>query len=233
MGKHPILHYINEIKNKLGFGRTMTADGADVVDAVNKQYDQKANQDGIAIIVDGDTASVAIPVNGYAYVKNNTHGLTEGIYQNTSTSAFPVSGGTADSTVFTTIPIGALNAFLVSETSFIPQLLNGADSWTISASAIESYKYGNIIIIGGTITFTLNNPTSNYFEFSMPLKAKNENAMLGFVVYSNKTMLNNAYVFSASGGKTGLRFQKDGSTLRGENIGTTSTRIDLRALYLL
>ena len=35
MGKHPILHYINEIKNKLGFSRTMTASGADVVDAVN------------------------------------------------------------------------------------------------------------------------------------------------------------------------------------------------------
>lgn len=65
---------------------------------------------GIAIIVTGDTASVAVPVGGYAYIKNNNHGLAEGLYTNTSSSAFPATGGTADSTVFTAVNEGALNA---------------------------------------------------------------------------------------------------------------------------
>ena len=58
MGKHPILHYINEIKNKLGFGRTMTASGADVVDAVNRQSDQIGDlQTGLAYVENGDNAT--------------------------------------------------------------------------------------------------------------------------------------------------------------------------------
>lgn len=66
-------------------------------------------QEGLAIIVDGDTCVTAVPVGGYAYIKNNTHSLPEGLYKNTSASAFPVSGGTADSTVFTAVSGGALN----------------------------------------------------------------------------------------------------------------------------
>lgn len=66
-------------------------------------------QEGLAIIVDGDTCITAVPVGGYAYIKNNTHSLPEGLYKNTSASAFPVSGGTADSTVFTAVSGGALN----------------------------------------------------------------------------------------------------------------------------
>lgn len=69
-----------------------------------------ATQSGLAIIVDGDTASMAVPVSGYAYIKNNTHGLAEGLYTNTSSSAFPTSGGTADGTVFTAVSGGGLNA---------------------------------------------------------------------------------------------------------------------------
>ena len=38
VSKYPILHYIDEIKTKLGFDRTMTAPGNDVVDAINKIY---------------------------------------------------------------------------------------------------------------------------------------------------------------------------------------------------
>lgn len=63
-------------------------------------------QHGMAIIVDGDTCATAVPVGGYAYVRNNTHGLAEGLYQNTSNAAFPVSGGTANSTVFTAVSGG-------------------------------------------------------------------------------------------------------------------------------
>lgn len=39
----PLTKWINDIKVKLGFSRTMTAAGADVVDAVNKHSDQIAN----------------------------------------------------------------------------------------------------------------------------------------------------------------------------------------------
>ena len=53
--------------------------------------------------VNGDTASATVPANAYVFITNNTHGLTDGFYQNTSGSAFPVSGGTADNTVFTSI----------------------------------------------------------------------------------------------------------------------------------
>lgn len=56
---------------------------------------------GLAYIVDGDTATVAVPANGYAYIKNNTHGLSEGLYINASGATFPVSGGTATSSIFT------------------------------------------------------------------------------------------------------------------------------------
>lgn len=66
-------------------------------------------QEGIAIIVNGDMATVAVPVGGYAYLRNNTHGLADGLYKNTSSAAFPVSGGTADSTVFSAVPTGAVN----------------------------------------------------------------------------------------------------------------------------
>lgn len=63
---------------------------------------------GIAIIVNGDTAAAAVPAGNYAYIKNNTHGLTEGLY--TAVSTFPATGGTADSTTFTPVNNGGLNS---------------------------------------------------------------------------------------------------------------------------
>ena len=65
---------------------------------------------GLAIIVSGDTCAVAVPAGGYAYVKNNTHGLSEGLYRNKTSSAFPTSGGTANSTVFEAVSDGISNA---------------------------------------------------------------------------------------------------------------------------
>ena len=65
--------------------------------------------EGLAIIVDGDTASYPVPVGYYAYIKNNLHGLSEGLYINTSSASFPISGGIADSTVFTKTTMGSLN----------------------------------------------------------------------------------------------------------------------------
>lgn len=73
----------------------------------------------IAIIVSGDRASMAVPVGGYAYIKNNTHGLAEGLYTNTSSAAFPTVGGTADSAVFTAVSGGGLNDFEQISINFI------------------------------------------------------------------------------------------------------------------
>lgn len=78
-----------------------------------------ATQSGIAIIVSGDMASMAVPVGGYAYIKDNTHGLAEGLYTNTSSAAFPTVGGTADSTVFTAVSGGGLNTIQKSLDRFI------------------------------------------------------------------------------------------------------------------
>lgn len=71
-----------------------------------------AKADSIAIIVDGDTAGTAVSAGQYAYIRNNTHGLKEGLYRNKSSSAFPVSGGTADGTVFEAVPGGGFNNLL-------------------------------------------------------------------------------------------------------------------------
>ena len=69
-----------------------------------------AIENGLAIIVEGDICTTAVPAGGYAYIKNNTHGLAEGLYRNKTTSAFPTTGGTANSTVFEYVGAGGLNA---------------------------------------------------------------------------------------------------------------------------
>jgi hypothetical protein len=88
-----------------------TVTGNTVTDALdNLKTSLNHLEGGLAIIVNGDTCSTAVPVGGYAYVKNNTHGLAEGLYANTSASAFPTSGGTANSSVFTAVSDGGLNS---------------------------------------------------------------------------------------------------------------------------
>lgn len=69
-----------------------------------------AVENGLAIIVDDDTCSIAVPIAGFAYIKNNTHGLAEGLYKNISASAFPVSGGTANASVFSPVSDGGFNS---------------------------------------------------------------------------------------------------------------------------
>ena len=68
------------------------------------------NEAGLAIIVTGDSCTQAVPAGGYAYIKNNTHGLAEGLYKNKSSISFPTSGGTANSTVFEAVSDGIANA---------------------------------------------------------------------------------------------------------------------------
>lgn len=68
----------------------------------------EALENGIAYIVDGDNSTTTIPAGSFAYLKNNTHGLSDGLYTNVN-APFPAGGGTAaDSTIFTAAP-GALN----------------------------------------------------------------------------------------------------------------------------
>lgn len=98
---------------------TTQAAGTDVLDAyqgkvLSESLTATGNtinkiESGMAIIVDGDTCTTAVPSGGFAYLKNNTHNLAEGLYKNTSNSAFPTSGGTADSTVFTAASSGGMN----------------------------------------------------------------------------------------------------------------------------
>lgn len=82
----------------------------DITNLQNAIADVGPSGDGLAYIVDGDTAAAAVPAGAYAFLKNNTHGLADGFYINSSSSAFPVSGGSATSAVFTAAPVqGILN----------------------------------------------------------------------------------------------------------------------------
>ena len=111
---------------------------------VNSQAIAKLNttasalENGLAYIVDGDTCTTAVPVGGYAYIKNNTHSLTEGLYKNTSASAFPTSGGTADSTVFTAVS-DVLKTF---ETKFLSKSISGdTDSDGMISTGLSTNNY--------------------------------------------------------------------------------------------
>ena len=92
--------------------RQVINDNMMIIDAAagnNSSLD--AMQEGLTNIVDGDTTEEAIPAGAYAYLKNNTHGLAEGYYQNISGSAFPTSGGTASITTFAPVSTaGILNS---------------------------------------------------------------------------------------------------------------------------
>ena len=121
-------------------------------------------QNAIAIIVDGDEAGQAVPVGGYAYIKNNTHGLTDGLYINSGSAAFPVTGGTADSTTFTAVSGGGLNSL----NSNIENLSESGD-WTPSIPratfTIASAKYqriGNFVHLHAALNIT-DSQSSNAF----------------------------------------------------------------------
>lgn len=100
-----------------------------------------------ATIVNGDVAAVAIPAGHYAYIKNNTHGLTEGLY--TATAAFPATGGTADSTAFTPVNVGGLNDLLNNLT---PVQISNPVTWDTTyvddtVSIADLYKMGNMYVL--------------------------------------------------------------------------------------
>lgn len=89
-----------------------------IEDDVSHQSQQILNlQAADAIVVDGDTAAQAVPAGGYAYIKNNTHGLAEGLYKARST--FPVSGQEATATVFEYVNSGGFNKLLEITTASV------------------------------------------------------------------------------------------------------------------
>ena len=88
---------------------------------------------GLAIIVTGDSCTTAVPAGGYAYIKNNTHGLTEGLYKNKSSSAFPTSGAQATSTYFEAVSKGGLNALNDRFTSLVKIVSGTSEQISISA----------------------------------------------------------------------------------------------------
>jgi hypothetical protein len=85
-------------------------DAADEIKRLGNMADVSL-QLGLAIVVDGDIADMSVPVGGYAYIQNNTHDLVDGLYINVSSAAFPAVGGTANSSVFSSVinDGGALN----------------------------------------------------------------------------------------------------------------------------
>lgn len=143
---------VSEVNNKVG-NTNLPTTAQTVTGAIAEQNDNIANlQEGIAIIVDGDAAAVAVPVGRYAYLKNNTHGLSDGLYKNNSSSAFPVSGGTADSAVFSAVPTGAVNDAVVRYGVEVVEL---TASLTIDANTEQEIKLT-----------TLNNKVDSYHFIS-------------------------------------------------------------------
>lgn len=103
-----------------------------------------ALESGLAIIVDGDTAAQAVPAGAYAYIRNNTHGLANGLY--TARTTFPATGGTADSTAFQAVDSGALNSLSDSLANRpICEIVTGSgttgETGIIQVSIVNSYTY--------------------------------------------------------------------------------------------
>lgn len=87
------------------YGDTMPIESGSLIST--KQYIINGKSE-LVYLVNGDTASDTVPVNAYVYIINNTHGLSDGYYKNTSAAAFPITGGTADSTIFTAVDSSGL-----------------------------------------------------------------------------------------------------------------------------
>ena len=66
MSRLPIPHFINQIKTKLGFDRTLTASGEDVVDAINKQSQQLTNLGPENVLTSDSTTAALAAAQGKA-----------------------------------------------------------------------------------------------------------------------------------------------------------------------
>ena len=125
-----------------------------------------AIQRGLVTIVDGDTATSAVPAGALAYLKNNTHNLQEGIYANISNAPFPTTGGTADSNVFSAVPdvINSLKSSIDQTDQNISYLESGA-------AASRTYVTGEFVNWQGVLyKTTASIPSGTAFSVGGNLK---------------------------------------------------------------
>ena len=133
-------------------------------------FSGKTIEKSIGIIVDGDETYRQVPKGGYAYIKNNTHGLTEGLYK--ANSSFPESGGVANSTAFTAVPAG-LNTILLSyETIPISSVQSG-----ISCN-IVALRIGRIVFVSvATLTKSNGLPVGEAIASGFPTPIGSYNSL--------------------------------------------------------
>ena len=180
----------------------------DQVDPIQGQIDDVRNtlnhlEDGLAIIVDGDTCTTAVPVGGYAYIKNNTHGLAEGLYTNTSASTFPTSGGAANSSVFTAVSGGGLNSLKNSIDSlggFKITTFEGTTPSTGGTGYREECLAFEPYVAGCLSLFALNGDNNRWYalpihEYSTTpfLDCESSKCYLRFTLISNSVYANRAF----------------------------------------
>ncbi len=109
-----------------------------------------SNEHAIGVVVDGDTASPSgVSAGAYVYVKNNTHGLSDGMY--ITKTAFPTSGGTANSSVFEAASYGAMNSATSNKVGVPNTTYINSDSYSVSR------RFGRIAVaVGSNIKPTQN-----------------------------------------------------------------------------
>ena len=131
---------------------------------------------GLVILVTGDEASAAVPADGLVYVANNTHGLTEGFYFNSSGATFPTTGGTADADSFTAVnnilnalqtAISTLGSDDIANDSTVTgaSVTDALDEVKNTLNQLETATEKIIPILSGStnnLGYTLN--VGNYFE---------------------------------------------------------------------
>lgn len=154
--------------------------GQTIEEALTELEETNDTQDGnianiqkaFATIVNGDVAATAIPEGYYAYIKNNTHGLTEGLY--TAAATFPATGGTADSTAFTPVNSGGLNEIQsevdLLNTKFAKSISSGTDFNTLTTPGFYFCPTANI---AGSL---VNSPETST-NFTLLVMKKNDNAV--------------------------------------------------------
>lgn len=131
-------------------------------------------ESGLLNIVDGDSASSAVPAGGLAFIKNNEHGLSTGFYTNSSGSTFPTSGGTADSNTFTRVSdvLNTINGFITALSNitgdgalsgFSATDLTGAVNELMTVSSTEIIKASSAVTPQTTQqTYSLAGLTANH-----------------------------------------------------------------------
>ena len=152
MIKPPYTKWINDIKTKLGFNRTMTASGEDVVDAVNKQAQQIGNT---ALPTAAQTLTGAIAENSgiipfYQRIPISQSSAIASInyldiykYGDVYCINLDFTVGNADIPIYTAI--GSYNGTLPKHTVVLSNILGDVtEKTTKKGSFTLSYRYNTI-----------------------------------------------------------------------------------------